>query len=90
MAAWRGDGKELFYLSADHHMMAVDVELKPAFRAGAPRALFPVNLFGIVTGRNSYTVTKDGNRFLIYTPAPQGETDPVNVVVHWPALMDAR
>ena len=37
---WRGDGGELFYLSADRRMMAVDVKLVPRFEPGTPRALF--------------------------------------------------
>src|SRR5262249_2436512 len=37
---WRRDGKELFYLSADDRLMAVDVKTQPRFEAGAPKPLF--------------------------------------------------
>src|SRR5262249_5678637 len=37
---WRGDGKELFYLSLDRRMMAVDVSQTGAVRLGAPTSLF--------------------------------------------------
>ena len=37
---WSGDGKELFYISADSKMMAVEVSTNPVFKAGIPKALF--------------------------------------------------
>jgi len=37
---WRRDGKELFYLSVDNKLMAVEVKLTPRFEAGASRPLF--------------------------------------------------
>ena len=37
---WRGDGKELFYRSADQSVMAVDVRTGAAVEAGTPKALF--------------------------------------------------
>src|SRR5262249_37773030 len=36
---WRGDGKELFYLSSDYKMMAVPPTTGANFNAGAPEAL---------------------------------------------------
>jgi hypothetical protein len=40
---WRGDGKELFYLSTDNKMMAVLVKTGSNFDAGTPTALFQAN-----------------------------------------------
>src|SRR5262249_45035258 len=37
---WRGDGKELFYLSSDYKMMAVPVMTGTSFDSGSPVALF--------------------------------------------------
>src|SRR5262249_55044838 len=37
---WRGDGRELFYLSSDYKMMAVPVTTGVKFDAGTPVALF--------------------------------------------------
>jgi hypothetical protein len=39
---WRGDGKELFFLSSDSKMMAVPVTTGAKFDAGVPVPLFQV------------------------------------------------
>ncbi len=37
---WRRDGKELFYVSADADLMAVDISTVSGFQAGLPKRLF--------------------------------------------------
>jgi Tol biopolymer transport system component len=82
---WRGDGKELFYLSSDYKMMAVPVTIGANFNAGMPVALFqtiprqPVATTDIFV----YDVSRDGQRFLINTPVKQGDTAPMTVVLNW-------
>src|SRR5262249_41978085 len=39
-ARWRGDGKELFYVSADQKLMAVPIELTSTVEPGTPEPLF--------------------------------------------------
>jgi Tol biopolymer transport system component len=95
---WRGDGKELLYLSPvlDDQFMGVDILSSPseaAFRAAVPNKLFVINvLTAAVPGgqsfqRNSYDVFKDGQRLLLNSLG--GEVDatrrPVTVVVNWTA-----
>jgi Tol biopolymer transport system component len=87
MAAWRGDGHELFYLSADLRLMAVDIRLTPSFQPGTPHALFQPRTTGIVSGRNNYVVSRDGQRFLIYTPPEDTELGSITLVVNWPTLL---
>ncbi|MSV30223.1 MAG: serine/threonine-protein kinase [Bryobacterales bacterium] len=86
MSFWRQDGKELFFLSSDRKMMAVDVQLTPTFRWGTPRALFQTNVSGINNGRSNYVVSKDGQRFLILTP-PEDVDTAINVIVNWHPLL---
>ena len=65
---WRGDGKELFYISADSKMMAVEVTTSPVFKPGIPKAAFSsASSAGGSTGRHviRYDVTADGKKFLI-------------------------
>jgi len=81
---WRGDGKEIFYLSLDNKIMAVPVETVPTFHAGAPAPLFAVHpgLAGTV-----YDVSTDGKRFLVNSlPADQG-SPPLSLLVHWTGLL---
>jgi eukaryotic-like serine/threonine-protein kinase len=65
---WRGDGRELFFLGADDRLMAAAVSTEGAFRASTPTALFLTELDPVglpIVGRNQYTVTPDGQRFLM-------------------------
>jgi len=80
---WRGDGKEIFYLSLDNKIMAVPVEAVLTFHAGTPAPLFAVHpALGTV-----YDVSADGKRFLVNSlPADQG-SPPLSLLVHWTGLL---
>lgn len=84
MPRWRRDGKELFYISPDWKMMAVDVDTQPTFRSGNPRALFDTEMVdtGIRNGPMSWDIAPDGKRFLIITDKTQ-ETSSLNVILNW-------
>ncbi len=79
---WRGDGKELFFIAADHKLMAVAVQADSTFQAGQPRALFECHFFAPVI---PYTVSVDGQRFLVNTPVGEDNAAPATVVLNWPA-----
>jgi Tol biopolymer transport system component len=87
---WRGDGKELFYLSLDGKMMAAPVTTGAHFDAGTPVALFqstprqPVLVYDLFV----YDVSRDGERFLINTQVKQGESAPMSVVLNWTAKLE--
>jgi eukaryotic-like serine/threonine-protein kinase len=87
---WRRDGKELFYISTDSKVMAVDVATTPTFRAGTPRALFLTPIWGGAATNNvtRYDVTADGKKFLINTleaDANSAAASPITVVLNWQA-----
>jgi hypothetical protein len=89
---WRGDGKELFYLAADRTLMAVDVKLSSTFEYGTPRSLFQTRavvtpLVFTVSTPSSYTVTADGQRFLVNAPVEETAPTPIQVVLNWPAAL---
>jgi serine/threonine protein kinase len=86
---WRGDGKELFYYSVDSKLMAVPVKTNGNnFEAGSPVALFLVRvLSGPPTGGAGYTVTHDGQRFLVNVLAEESSPSPAVVVQNWTALL---
>jgi serine/threonine protein kinase len=99
---WRADGKELFYLSpvADDQFMAVDILTRPGesdFRAGVPKKLFIINVFtGGQPGiqRDSYDVTKGGQRFLLNGGIGASAAPPVRPVVtfvlNWTAALTKK
>ena len=80
---WRGDGKELYFISGARQMMAVDVNAGASSVAlGTPHALFAVNAQEGPAG--PYDVTRDGKRFLINTVSSRQASNPLTVVVNWP------
>ena len=90
---WRGDGKELYYVStAAQKMMAVDVKTEGAmFMASVPHTLFSVP--GIRTGgpetgyAGSYSVSKDGQKFLVAIQPIAGVSNPLSMVLNWTAML---
>jgi len=87
---WRRDGKELFYLGLDRKLMAVEaktavVKGQTTLEAGAPRALFDTRV-SIFVGI-PYTVTTDGQRFLIVTQVEDQGSSPLALVFNWPATL---
>ena len=83
---WRRNGKELFYVSADRKLMAVDVKTGATFEAGTPHALFDLHS-GWEAFTSNYAVTKDGQRFLLPISVEVGNTAPLAVVLNWTALL---
>jgi hypothetical protein len=84
---WRGDGKELFYISADGRLTAVPVVTDAAaLRAGEPRALFAVEVpEPIAPYQTDYAVTADGQRFLVNTVVEQPTRPSLTVILNWTA-----
>jgi Tol biopolymer transport system component/tRNA A-37 threonylcarbamoyl transferase component Bud32 len=84
---WRADGKELFYISRDDRLMAVDVKAGATFEHGSPRELFKTRIRpgGPQAYALHYDVAPDGKRFLIITrPAAADVTSPpITVVMNW-------
>ncbi len=82
---WRSDGRELYYLSADGKLMAVEVKPGGSFEAGAPRALFDLAPVRAIGGSSSYAVTAAGDRFLFVTTREEAVSLQFTVVVNWTA-----
>ena len=86
---WRGDGRELFYLSTQGAVMAV-----PLPRPGEFTDLKPTRLFQIVLHQQSegplFAVTRDGQRFLAITGREGQASGFVDVILNWPSLLPAQ
>ena len=87
-ARWRGDGKELFYLTPEGQMMSVEISTNP--KTGAIESKAPTLLFQSPIPRPSltidqYDVTRDGKRFLFIQPHRDqaAALAPVTVVINW-------
>ncbi len=87
-AQWRGDGKEIFYLSPDAKIMSVPVKSLAPFEAGEPATLFATHLeatsvVGVLGDRNQYLVTGDGQRFLLLEPVQSPHANELSVITNW-------
>ncbi len=81
---WRGDGKELFFMTALDTMMSVDVDSSgDEFGVGTERQLFTAPFER--NGMFWYDVSPDGQRFLINLRGDRREEPPpLTLVVNWP------
>jgi hypothetical protein len=76
---WSRSGSELFFLSADNHLMTASISFSDGGRAIAvttPTALFPSPL----PEGTTYAPSPDGNRFLISMPV---EGTPIILLSDW-------
>ena len=83
---WRGDGRELFYLTPRGEMRVVTIAAAQPFVAGPPRTLFHVEGIRAGTpGSTSYEVTRDGQRFLLNLLKGAPPSPSLSVILNWPA-----
>jgi dipeptidyl aminopeptidase/acylaminoacyl peptidase len=83
---WRGDGREIYFLSPDRDLMAVDVAAKGrSMEPGVPRVLFRPGLS--VSGGRPFVVTKDGQRFIMAVPEAAAPDPVISLLVNWPARL---
>jgi eukaryotic-like serine/threonine-protein kinase len=86
MPAWRGDGKELFYLGSDKTLMAVSITSSGNFEAGIPQPLFKIRTRRMELGWNKqYVAGADGQRFLVNEVLAEASASPITVVMNWSA-----
>jgi hypothetical protein len=83
---WRRDGKGLFFVTPDRHLMAVSFEGPGTQRLGIPRRLFdlPIENPTLVYSPSSYDVDPSGRRFLVSRALPT-LPEALTVVTDWRA-----
>jgi hypothetical protein len=77
----------LFYVALDDRLMAVPIGMTSRganIESGAPVPLFTTRVGGAlpVTWRPQYTVSPDGQRFLMNTVAEEAP-EPITVILNW-------
>src|SRR5262249_49453948 len=89
-ARWRADGKELYYLSLDGKIMAVDIRTTPGLEAGIPRQLFETRVGGRANPVwDQDGVTAGGPEFPVVEVVKE-RPRPITVILDWPALLPSR
>jgi Tol biopolymer transport system component len=83
---WRGDSRELFYVTPEGELMVVPVrESGDGLALGRGSRLFNAGVRSRT--RSQYGVTRDGQRFLVITPV-DGDRRSLEVVLNWPSLLE--
>jgi Tol biopolymer transport system component len=80
---WRGDGKEIFYLSSDNEIMAVSVKT-----TGSSLAVQTVHPLFRPIAPYSYDVTPDATKFVVVTSTLPNRSP--TLVVNWTALLAGK
>jgi eukaryotic-like serine/threonine-protein kinase len=75
---WRKDGKELFFVSRDRKVMAVDIQTGLGVTVGVPHTLFETKI-----NAPYWDVSADGQRFLLATATALTADSPITVVLNW-------
>jgi eukaryotic-like serine/threonine-protein kinase len=78
-ARWSPDGRELFYVSADRHLMAVPVRTTPKLEVGKAMPLFELQGHAWT----DFDVSGDGKRFLAVVPQAFAGEQPLTVILNW-------
>ena len=85
---WNPNGRELFYIAFDEQLMAVPITVAADGRSiapGSPAALFRTQIGGAIVGAaaHMYSVSRDGQRFLMATLADAPPAAPITLVLNW-------
>ena len=89
---WSRDGKELFFITLNAKLVAVDVKAGTDFRVGESHVLFQTPIDGNpVLGQ--YAATTDGQRFLFMENTREGATSALeqyHVQLNWFSELEGR
>ena len=81
---WRGDGKEIFYISPSGMLMAVPVGGDGGFSTGIPVPLFQIHGRAPISSTDAFTydVAKDGKRFLVNRYVSPEHVPPLTILLN--------
>ena len=83
---WAPDGHELYFLSIDRQLMAVQISLTNRLQVGSPTHLFDTS---VGLGANRYVPSHDGRRFLLSVDMAQSSRAQIVVVLNWADHLDS-
>ncbi|HEY7057721.1 MAG TPA: protein kinase [Vicinamibacterales bacterium] len=83
---WRGDGRELFYMSADGWLMSESIPADRPFTPTTPERLFQVKIPELLGPADS-TISNDGTEIVLNSLVADTAVPAIHVVVNWSALL---
>jgi hypothetical protein len=88
---WRRDGRELFYATLDGNIMSAGISGSAGeFQRATPTLLFAPSVNVFDGFRSRFTVSSDGQRFLVLKPVVDRRLSPITAVINWTEVMAAR
>ena len=83
---WRGDGRELYFVSGDNRLMSAAIKFDEGFQAGEPAALFRLRSpIGTLPAQASgFDVAHDGQHFVIAV-TDSADSPPLMMEMNWQA-----
>jgi len=86
---WRGDSRELFFLTTGNKLMSAEVQEENAsIEIDVPKSLFQTS--SAPSAFRTYDVTRDGKRFIFITQSPESSAIGITLITNWPALIDKK
>jgi eukaryotic-like serine/threonine-protein kinase len=79
---WGADGKQLFFIAADGHLMSAVLTPGPV-----PVTKAPVPMFALPNAGNVYEISPDGQRVLVTTTVRVPEPPPLRIISHWASML---
>jgi DNA-binding winged helix-turn-helix (wHTH) protein/Tol biopolymer transport system component len=84
---WRGDAGEIFFVSTNRALMAVELAPGHEVTFGTPTELFRLPIAGgPMDARDHYAASADGQRFLVDGAAESEHRAPITLLINWTAL----
>ena len=77
---WAPSGRELYFLSIERRLIAVQVAMSDPLHVGTPTPLFDA---AVGLGENRYVASHDGKRFLLNVGTAEGTSAPLVMVLNW-------
>jgi hypothetical protein len=79
---WSRTGEELYFQALDGALMTVSLAIRDSVEPGARKTLFPFRRCGTLAAPY-YSVSRDGQHFLLCTTVDRQPSAPVTVLVNW-------
>jgi eukaryotic-like serine/threonine-protein kinase len=83
---WRGDGRELYYITPDGSLMSVAVTTRPALQVGVAKVLFRTPTHSVAFDPTEWDLSPDGRRFTFAVRPAQSKV-PFTIVLNWQARL---
>jgi serine/threonine protein kinase/WD40 repeat protein len=87
---WNPNGKEFIYVNSESEFISVPINTAGELKIGASKVLFKWRLPGGDFRLSPFTMSPDGQKFLVVSAGEQVEHPKFQVVLNWPKTIENR